>query len=610
MLFRSMTQNLSDKIIQLKEQANSLPDSPGVYQYFDESEKIIYVGKAKNLKKRVSSYFNREPDNGKTRVLLKRIDKIRHIVVDTEEDALLLENNLIKKYQPRYNVLLKDDKTNPWIVVRDEPFPRVYKTRQLIKNGSNYFGPYTSGIMVNTLIELFRHLYPLRTCKLNLAAENIENKKLKRCLEFHIGNCKAPCEGLQSEDEYKKNIDDIQNILKGNIGSVIRYLKERMMKLAEEYRFEEANQIKQRLVLLNNFQSKSTIVNPQIDNVDVMSILSDEKSAYVNFLKVLNGSIVQAHTIEIKKRLDESDSELLGFAIVDLRERFQSTSKEILVPFIPKITLSGVRFFVPKASDKKKLLELSERNVKYYRLEKLKQKANISKVPPAVKILETLKIDLQMEKLPVHIECFDNSNIQGAFPVAACVVFKNGKPARRDYRHFNIKTVEGPNDFASMEEIIYRRYKRLLEEGSPLPQLIIIDGGKGQLHSAMNSLNKLELNGKITVIGIAKRLEEIFFPDDSIPLYLDKNTQSLKLIQHLRNEAHRFGISFHRNKRSNAFLKSQIENIHGVGEKSLEILLKHFKSISGIKKATLEELQNVVGEARGIAIREYFESNI
>ena len=605
-----MTQNLSDKIIQLKEQANSLPDSPGVYQYFDESEKIIYVGKAKNLKKRVSSYFNREPDNGKTRVLLKRIDKIRHIVVDTEEDALLLENNLIKKYQPRYNVLLKDDKTYPWIVVRDEPFPRVYKTRQLIKNGSNYFGPYTSGIMVNTLIELFRHLYPLRTCKLNLAAENIENKKLKRCLEFHIGNCKAPCEGLQSEDEYKKNIDDIQNILKGNIGSVIRYLKERMMKLAEEYRFEEANQIKQRLVLLNNFQSKSTIVNPQIDNVDVMSILSDEKSAYVNFLKVLNGSIVQAHTIEIKKRLDESDSELLGFAIVDLRERFQSTSKEILVPFIPKITLSGVRFFVPKASDKKKLLELSERNVKYYRLEKLKQKANISKVPPAVKILETLKIDLQMEKLPVHIECFDNSNIQGAFPVAACVVFKNGKPARRDYRHFNIKTVEGPNDFASMEEIIYRRYKRLLEEGSPLPQLIIIDGGKGQLHSAMNSLNKLELNGKITVIGIAKRLEEIFFPEDSIPLYLDKNTPSLKLIQHLRNEAHRFGISFHRDKRSNAFLKSQIENIPGVGEKSLEILLKQFKSISGIKKATLEELQSVVGEARGIAICKYFENDV
>ena len=604
-----MPQNQPDKITQLKEQANALPDNPGIYQYFDESGKIIYVGKAKNLRKRVASYFNREPDNGKTRILLKRIHEIRHIVVDTEEDALLLENNLIKKYQPRYNILLKDDKTYPCIVIRNEPFPRVYKTRQLIKDGSNYFGPYTSGMMVNTLIELFRHLYPLRTCKLNLTAENIANKKLKRCLEYHIGNCKAPCEGLQSDAEYKKNIDDIQNILKGNISSVIRYLKERMMSLAEEYHFEEANQIKQKLALLNNFQSKSTIVNTQIDNVDVMSILSDDNSAYVNFLKVLNGAIVQAHTVEIKKRLSESDSELLGFAIVDLRNRFQSTSKEILVPFIPEITLSGVKFFVPRVSDKKKLLELSERNVKYYRLEKLKQKANIAKIPPSVRVLETLKIDLQMEKLPVHIECFDNSNIQGAFPVAACVVFKSGKPARRDYRHFNIKTVEGPNDFASMEEIIYRRYKRLLEEESPLPQLIIIDGGKGQLHSAMNSLNKLELGDKITVIGIAKRLEEIFFPGDSIPLYLDKNTPSLKLIQHLRNEAHRFGISFHRNKRSNAFLKSQIENINGVGEKSIEALLKHFKSISGIKNASIKELQNVVGEARAIAIRKYFEEN-
>lgn len=583
-----------------------LPDDPGVYQFLDETGKIIYVGKAKNLKKRVSTYFNREPDNGKTRVLVKKIRDIRHFVVDSEEDALLLENNLIKKYQPRYNVLLKDDKTFPWIVVRNEPFPRVYQTRQLIKDGSLYFGPYTSGMMVRTLLDLFRHLYPLRTCRHYLSQENIAKKKFKLCLEYHLGNCKGPCEGLQNEEEYLSQIEDIKSILKGNIGSVIRFLKERMMTLASEYRFEEAEELKQRLKLLGNFQSKSTIVNPKIDNVDVFSILSDEQAAYINFLKVLNGAIVQAHTIEYKKRLNETDEELLALAMVDLRERLQSNSPEIIVPFLPDVSFKGVTLVVPQIGDKKKLLELSERNVKFYRLEKLKHGANQTKSPPYIRVLETLKADLQLPKLPVHIECFDNSNIQGAHPVAACVVFKNGKPAPKEYRHFNIKTVEGPNDFASMEEVVYRRYKRMLDEGQPLPQLIVIDGGKGQLGSAVNALLELGIMEELKVVGIAKRLEEIFFPGDPVPLYLDKKTPSLKVLQHIRNEAHRFGITFHRNKRSNAFLKSQIENIPGVGEKSMEALLKQFKSLSGIQGASFDALKEVVGSARAKAIVDYF----
>lgn len=603
-----MAGHQSDYIEVLREQVKNLPNNPGIYQFIDDAGKIIYVGKAKNLKKRVASYFNRESDNGKTRVLVKKVREIQHFVVDSEEDALLLENNLIKKYQPRYNVLLKDDKTFPWIVVRNEPFPRVYQTRQLIKDGSYYFGPYTSGMMVRTLLDLFRHLYPIRTCRHNLSPENIAKRKFKLCLEYHIGNCKGPCEGLQNEMEYQSQIDDIKAILKGNIGSVIRYLKERMMQLAAEYKFEEAEALKQRLKTLGNFQSKSTIVNPKIDNVDVFSILSDDKSAYINFLKVLNGAIVQAHTIEYKKILNESESELLALAMVELRERFQSNAGEIIIPFLPDIKLKGVEFIVPQIGDKKKLLDLSERNVKFYRLEKLKQESNQTKLPPSVRILETLKNDLQLKKLPVHIECFDNSNTQGAHPVAACVVFKNGKPAKKDYRHFNIKTVEGPNDFASMEEVVYRRYKRMMEEGSPLPQLIIIDGGKGQLGSAVSALNELGISGDVKIIGIAKRLEEIFFPGDPVPIYLDKTTPSLKLIQHLRNEAHRFGITFHRNKRSNAFLKSQMESIAGIGPKSMEALLRKFKSISGIKDASHEEIVAVVGASRAKSIRAFFKT--
>jgi excinuclease ABC subunit C len=601
-----MALSLNSSIGYLRGLVSVLPPDPGVYQFFDENGRIIYVGKAKNLKRRVASYFNREPDNGKTRVLVKKIQDIKHIVVNSEEDALLLENNLIKKYQPRYNVLLKDDKTFPWIVIRNEPFPRVYQTRQFIKDGSLYFGPYTSVMMVRALIDLFRHLYPIRTCRLQLTPDNISKGKFKRCLEFHIGNCKAPCEALQSEAEYQVYIEEIKSILKGNIQSVIRYLKDYMMDLARKYKYEEAEEIKQRLKLLSGFQSKSTIVNPKIDNVDVFSILNDEGSAYINFLKVLNGAIIQAHTVELKKRLNESEKELLSLAIVDIRDRFQSNATEIIVPFVPDVALSGIEFTIPQIGDKKKLLELSERNVKYYRLEKLKQAANQLKTPKHIQLLETLQKDLRLKKLPVHIECFDNSNIQGAFPVAACVVFKNGRPAKKDYRHFNIKTVEGANDFASMEEVVYRRYRRLKEEGSSLPQLVIIDGGKGQLGSAMNAIRQLDLVDQIVVLGIAKRLEEIFYPGDPVPLYLDKNTSSLKIIQHLRNEAHRFGITFHRDKRSKGALVSQLTSIPGIGEKSLERLILKFKSLAGIKTASLDELAAVVGVSKAQTIVAFF----
>lgn len=601
-----MLDELNPKIDYLRSLVAVLPEDPGVYQYFDESGKIIYVGKAKNLRKRVSSYFNRIPENGKTRVLVKKIRDIKHIIVSSEEDALLLENNLIKKYRPRYNILLKDDKTYPWIVVRNEAFPRVYQTRQIYKDGSLYFGPYTSVVMVRTLLELVRHLYPLRTCKLNLDAENVAKQKYKRCLEFHMGNCKAPCEGLQKEDEYLQYIEDVKSILKGNINSVIKYLKNRMGELASEYKFEEAEDIKNRINLLSGFQSKSTIVNPKIDNVDVFSFLNDEDSAYVNFLKVQNGAIIQAHTIEMKKRMDEEESELFALAIIELRERFNSTSSEILVPFIPDISLKGVEFIVPQIGDKKKLLDLSERNVKYFRLERLKQEANHTRKPRSYLVLEQAQKDLNLRNLPVHIECFDNSNIQGAYPVAACVVFKEGKPSRKDYRHFNIKTVEGPNDFASMEEVIYRRFKRALDEGSALPQLLIIDGGKGQLGSAMKSITALGLQDRIAVIGIAKRLEEIFYPGDPVPLYLDKNSPSLKLIQHLRNEAHRFGITFHRSKRSKGALVSVLDSIPGIGEKTTKALLNEFKSLKGIKEASFEDLKKLVGSAKAKTIKDYF----
>nr|WP_321454126.1 excinuclease ABC subunit UvrC [uncultured Carboxylicivirga sp.] len=593
----------------LNTKIKALPSSPGVYQYFNEDGKIIYIGKAKNLQKRVSSYFTKQQDYGKTRVLVKKIADIKHIVVDSEEDALLLENNLIKKYQPRYNILLKDDKSFPWIVIKNERFPRVYHTRNFIRDGSIYYGPYTSGGMVRTLLDLFKQLYPLRTCKHLLSDENINEGKFKVCLEYHIGNCKAPCINEFSEEEYSKNIDSIKDILKGNIASVLKFMKEVMMNYASKLEFENAQEIKQKIQLLESYQSKSTIVNPKLTNLDVFSVIEDEKSGYVNFMRVANGSIIQSHTMEFKKRLDEGIHEILVSAMSEMQARLKFLSREIIVPFKPDIELKNSEYYVPKIGDKKKLLDLSERNVKYYRLDKFKQQSIIKKEPREERTLKVMQSDLRLKVLPRHIECFDNSNIQGTNPVAACVVFKNAKPSKRDYRHFNIKTVEGPNDFASMEEVVYRRYKRLSDEGAELPQLVVIDGGKGQLGSAVRILRELDLLDKIAVIGLAKRLEEIFYPGDPVPLYLDKNSETLKVIQHLRNEAHRFGITFHRQKRSINFIKSDLENIPGIGPKTIEQLMKQFKSLNNIKAATIENLKDVIGEDKGSRIYSWYNSN-
>ena len=551
----------------LEIQLQTLPNSPGVYQYFDTNDTIIYVGKAKNLKKRVSSYFTKTHENGKTRILVKKIANIKHIVVETETDALLLENNLIKKHKPRYNVLLKDDKSYPWICIKNERFPRVFQTRRLIKDGSEYFGPYTSVKTVYTLLDLIRGLYQLRTCNYDLSQEKIEAGKYKVCLEYHLGNCKGACEGHETVEEYEENIKAIREILKGNFKDSLQRFKKQMHSLAKDMHFEEAQKVKEKIDVLENYQAKSTIVNPKINNVDVFSIVSDESYAYVNFLQISLGSIVRSHTLEIKKKLDETDKELLEIAIVEIRQRFNSQSKEIYVPF--KIDFGDdVKVTIPKLGDKKHILDLSIRNAKYYRLEQLKQVKIVDPDRHANRIMAQMKADLRLKVEPRHIECFDNSNIQGTNPVAACVVFKNGKPSKKDYRHFNIKTVEGPDDFASMEEVVYRRYKRLLDEKKSLPQLIIIDGGKGQLSSALKSLDALNLRGKIAIIGIAKRLEELFYPNDPIPLYLDKKSETLKIIQQLRNEAHRFGIEHHRNKRSKGALNTELETIPGVGEKT------------------------------------------
>lgn len=584
-----------------------MPDQPGIYQYFDNTGKIIYVGKAKNLKKRVASYFVKNHDNRKTILLVRNIHDIKHMVVETEQDALLLENNLIKKYQPRYNIRLKDDKTYPWIVIKNEAFPRVFQTRNVIRDGSTYFGPYTSVIAVRTLLDLFRKLYKLRTCSLNLQKENIQAGKYKVCLEYHIGNCLGPCEGYQEERDYFKYIDEIKDILKGNIAGVIKYLREMMKEFAENYQFEDANQVKIKLEALEKFQNKSTVVSATITDVDVFGIDVVEKSAFVNYLKVINGAIVQTYTTEIRKALDESPEELLEYAIVDIRQKIFSNSKELLVPFMPNIELDGISFKIPVRGDKKKLMDLSLRNAKYFRLEKEKQYALSKPAQSTNRILETMKKDLRLHDLPIQIECFDNSNLQGTNPVAACVVFKNGKPAKKDYRHFNVKTVEGPNDFASMEEIIYRRYKRQLDENNPLPNLIIIDGGKGQLGAALNALGKLDLRGKIPIIGIAKKLEEIFFPSDSVPLYLDKNSETLKVIQQARDEAHRFGITFHRKKRSKNFIHSELQNISGVGEKTIQHLLRKFKSLENLKKQPYDTVAAEIGDSRAAKIYDYFK---
>lgn len=593
----------------LKSLIQSAPKKPGVYQYFDSEGTVIYVGKAKSLKNRVSSYFNKDKyESGKTRVLVKKIADIKYIIVETELDALLLENNLIKKYQPRYNVLLKDDKTFPWICIKNERFPRVFPTRTKIKDGSEYYGPYASVKMMNTVLELIRKLYPIRTCNYALTTENIAQYKFKTCLEYHIGNCLGPCEGMQEEVDYNLNIKEVRNIIKGHVSDINKTLKDEMRQFAEKLDYENAFKIKKKLDALEKFQNRSTVVSPTINNVDVFSIQSDEKYGFVNYMKVVNGAIVQAHTVELKKKLEETDEELLAIGILELRERYYSDSKEIIVPLELDFNVPNSYYTVPQRGDKKKLLELSERNAKFYRIEHKRQAERVDPERHTNRILEQIKSDLRLKELPRHIECFDNSNIQGTNPVAACVVFKNAKPSKKDYRHFNIKTVEGPDDFASMEEVVYRRYKRLKEEGEALPQLIVIDGGKGQLGASLKALEKLDLRGEIAIVGIAKRLEEIFFPGDSLPLYLKKTSESLKVIQQLRNEAHRFGITHHRNRRSKSAIKSELFEIKGIGEKTANELLLRLKSVKRIKEANQKDLEAIVGFSKAKIVFDHFHS--
>ncbi|MCF6347978.1 MAG: excinuclease ABC subunit UvrC [Flavobacteriaceae bacterium] len=591
----------------LKIQLKTLPTQPGVYQYFDKNDVILYIGKAKNLKKRVSSYFTKTHEIGKTSVLVKKIASVKHIVVETETDALLLENNLIKKYQPRYNILLKDDKTYPWICIKKESFPRVFLTRKVIKDGSEYFGPYTSVRTVRALLSLIKELYPLRTCAYDLSKKNILNKKYKVCLEYHIKNCKGACESLQIETDYLEDVKEIRNIIKGNFKNSLQKFNDLMLKFAENTEFEEAQKIKEKIDLLANYQVKSTVVNPLITNVDVFSIISDESFAYVNFFKINNGAIIQSHTIEIKKKLDEGDKHLLELTIVEIRQRFNSQSKEIYVPFNVNVG-DDIKVTVPKLGDKKRIVELSLRNAKYFRQERFKQIKIVDPDRHTNRIMAQMQKDLRLPNEPRQIECFDNSNIQGTHPVAACVVFKNGKPSKKDYRKFNIKTVEGADDFGSMEEVVHRRYKRLLEEGQELPQLIVIDGGKGQLSSALKSLEVLGLRKKIAIIGIAKRLEEIFYPDDPIPLYLDKKSETLKIIQQLRNEAHRFAITFHRNKRSKSAIQTELEQISGVGKQTVVTLLKHFKSAKRVAEASNTALEKIVGASRATKVYNHYHN--
>lgn len=592
--------------LQLK--LKTLPEKPGIYQYFDAGGTIIYVGKAKNLKKRVSSYFNKTQDNGKTVMLVKRIADIQYMVVDTELDALLLENNLIKKYQPKYNIQLKDDKTYPWICIKKEPFPRVFSTRNVIRDGSAYYGPYPSGKVMHTLLSLIKELYPLRNCAFDLSANKIEEKRYKVCLEYHLGNCLAPCVGHESKAHYDEKIAQIENLVKGNITSVMQFLKDKMVQHASNHEYELAQEMKVKLQTLENYKAKSTIVSPSIHEVDVCTLLDEPDAAFVNYLSIHNGSIIHAYTAEVKKKLNETREEVLSYVLPELRERFSSVSKEVLLDEPLNLKLEGIQFSVPQRGDKKHLVELSLRNAKFYRLEKNKQEKIVDPERHTKRILEQIKTDFRLTELPVHMECFDNSNIQGTNPVSACVVFKNGKPSKADYRHFNVKTVEGPDDFASMEEAVYRRYRRLLEEGQSLPQMIIIDGGKGQLGAALKALEKLDLRGKVAIVGIAKRLEEIFFPGDSLPIYIDKRSESLKVVQFMRNEAHRFGITHHRNRRSKGALTSELTSITGIGPKTQEDLMKAFKTVSAIKGASMDSLVSVIGAAKAKIVHSYFST--
>ncbi len=586
----------------------NIPHKPGVYQYYDEESTLIYIGKAKDLRNRVSSYFNNDNVNSKTKILVKKIRDIKFTIVDTEIDAWLLENSLIKKHQPRYNVLLKDDKTYPSICIKKERFPRIFPTRNIIKDGSTYLGPYASVRMMSTILELIKTLYPIRTCNLALTEANIIAGKFKVCLEYQIGNCKGPCQAFQSFESYEENIKEIKEILRGNITPVLQHLNSEMNDAAANMNFELANLLKEKIDTLENYQSKSTVVSTIIDNIDVFAISSDEKIAFVNYLKVNKGTISQTQTIEIRKKLDESDEELLSLAISDFRNKFNSTAREIIVPFEINIdTEENIKFTVPKLGDKKSLLDLSMKNVLFFKKSKLEQYEKVNPEARTERVLLQLQKDLRMNQLPKHIECFDNSNFQGKYPVSAIVVFRDAKPSKKDYRHFNVKTVEGPNDFATMEEAVFRRYKRLLEEEQDLPQLIVIDGGKGQLSSAVASLAKLGIDKKVTIIGIAKRLEEIYYPGDSLPLYIDKKSESLKIIQHLRDEAHRFGITFHRSKRDKGTLKSELEEIPGVGKTTIEKLLIKFKSVKRIREASEKELSEVLNKKQLQALKEFFQ---
>ena len=593
---------MSSEILNLKLKLVTLPESPGVYQFFDNAGKIIYVGKAKNIKKRVSSYFNKTLDNNKTRILVRQIFEIKYIVVETELDALLLENNLIKTYQPKYNIQLKDDKTFPWIVVKKEAFPRIFSTRQKLDDGSMYYGPYPNVQVMNALLHLVREMYPLRTCSLDLSQQKIKAKKFSVCLEYHLKRCLGPCEGKQEKEEYDRMIEEIHLLLKGKTAALIQTLKFRMQMLSNNYLFEDAQELKLLLAQIEKYKSKSTIVSPKISDLDVFTFAEEESCFFVNYLVVREGAIIHAYTNQIIKKLDETSPSLINFVLPELREKFGSNSKEVLVDQLHKNFFQDFQLSIPLRGDKKKLIELSQRNIAYYKLEK--QKKEFLKTPESSqdRILKQVKTDFRLSELPLHMECFDNSNFQGTNAVSACVVFKNGKPAKKDYRHFNVKTVNGPDDFATMREIVFRRYKRMLKEKQSLPQLIIIDGGKGQLSAALDALEELNLRGKVAIVGIAKKLEEIFFPGDQFPIYIDKRSESLKVIQFMRNEAHRFGISHHRNKRSSEAIKSELDVLNGIGEKTKEVLFKEFKTIKKMRSKSLEELVIIIGKTKGIKL--------
>jgi excinuclease ABC subunit C len=585
---------------------DKIPSLPGVYQYYDHKDELLYIGKAKDLKKRVSSYFVSADLSHRITMMVKRIQRIEFTIVETEQDAFLLENNLIKEYKPRYNIMLRDDKTYPYIVIKNERFPRVFLTRKVIKDGSEYLGPYTSVNDVRNILSMLISIFPLRNCNLNLSEKAISEGKYKVCLEYHIKNCMGPCQAFQTESDYKNSIEQIRNILKSNFPKVLNYLKSKMNNFAYNFEFEKAQEFKEKIELLTNYQSRSTIVNPLLSNLDVFGYSDTEDYAFVSFIKILNGSIIQSRSIEIKKVLGESSEEILQRAIINFSIPEISETQEILLPFMVELPFNKVKITVPLIGDKKKLVYFAFKNAFYTKQNKLKLLTSAEDKNPSFRIMRTLKEDLKLKDLPVHIECFDNSNLQGTNAVSSIVVFREAKPSKKDYRFFNVKTVDGPDDFATMEEAVYRRYRRMLDEGHPLPNLIIIDGGKGQLSSAVKSLEQLGIYGKVAIVGIAKRLEEIYFPEDNLPLYINKKSESLKLIQKMRDEAHRFGITAHRNKRSKNFTKSEIDQIQGIGGKSFELLIKYFKSVKKIKEATLEDLEAIIGKSRAVKVHNHF----